>query len=60
MNAKPTLTFSREPSAKPTAPDARAALLANPVVDTAQVTIAKPDVLPACRSVGIEIERRRV
>ena len=37
-----------------------AALLANPVVDTAQVTIAKPDVLPACRSVGIEIERRRV
>ena len=30
MNAKPTLTFSREPSAKPTAPDARAALLANP------------------------------
>lgn len=36
-----------------------AALLANPVVTVAKVAIAKPDVLPACRSVGIEIERRR-
>ncbi len=29
-------------------------------VISARVSVAKPDILPSCRSVGIEIERRRV
>lgn len=36
-----------------------ATCLENPAVLAARVRIAKPDVLPACREVGIEIERRR-
>lgn len=35
------------------------ACLADPEVVTARVRIEKPDVLPACRAVGIEIVRRR-
>ena len=33
--------------------------LANPRVERARVRIEKPDIVPACRSVGIEIERHR-
>ena len=33
--------------------------LENPDVAVVRVLIEKPDVLPGCRSVGIEIERRR-
>jgi 7,8-dihydroneopterin aldolase/epimerase/oxygenase len=36
-----------------------AACLEDPIVLTVRVRIAKPDVLPACGEVGIEIERRR-
>jgi dihydroneopterin aldolase len=36
-----------------------ASCLADPRVVTARVRIEKPDILPSCRSVGIEIERRR-
>lgn len=35
------------------------AMLADARVQCARVRIEKPDILPACRSVGIEIERRR-
>lgn len=34
--------------------------LADPRVISARISVAKPDILPSCRSVGIEIERRRV
>lgn len=34
--------------------------LADARVVAARVSIAKPDIMPSCRSVGIEIERRRV
>ena len=33
--------------------------LADPRVERARVRIEKPDIVPACRSVGIEIERHR-
>ena len=33
--------------------------LADPRVQSVRVRIEKPDILPGCRSVGIEIERRR-
>ena len=36
-----------------------AACLADPRVLEARVSIAKPDVLPVCRAVGVEIARRR-
>jgi 7,8-dihydroneopterin aldolase/epimerase/oxygenase len=41
------------------AEDIAAAILAAPDVTVIKVMIEKPDVLPSCRSVGIEIERRR-
>lgn len=34
--------------------------LADSRVIWARISVAKPDILPSCRSVGIEIERRRV
>jgi len=34
--------------------------LSDPRVVSARISVAKPDILPSCRSVGIEIERRRV
>lgn len=34
--------------------------LADTRVESVRVQIEKPDVMPSCRSVGIEIERRRV
>lgn len=34
--------------------------LADSRVASARISVAKPDILPSCRSVGIEIERRRV
>jgi 7,8-dihydroneopterin aldolase/epimerase/oxygenase len=33
--------------------------LADPCVESVRVRIEKPDIMPSCRSVGIEIERRR-
>jgi dihydroneopterin aldolase len=33
--------------------------LADTRVESVRVQIEKPDVMPSCRSVGIEIERRR-
>lgn len=36
-----------------------AALLADARVVSARISIEKPDILPGCRSVGIEIERSR-
>jgi dihydroneopterin aldolase len=33
--------------------------LADSCVESVRVRIEKPDIMPSCRSVGIEIERRR-
>jgi dihydroneopterin aldolase len=35
-------------------------LLADPRVESARIRVEKPDIVPACRAVGIEIVRRRI
>ncbi|MGE0767988.1 MAG: dihydroneopterin aldolase [Hyphomicrobiaceae bacterium] len=35
------------------------ACLAEPGVETARIAVAKPDIVPGCAEVGIEIERQR-